>query len=50
MKVGFMKAGFMKAGFMKAGGTLVESMPLDRKVVGSNPILAATPGTLGFGV
>ena len=29
------------------GGTLVESMPLDRKVVGSNPALAATPGTLG---
>ena len=26
--------------------TLVKSMPLDRKVVGSNPILAATPGTL----
>src|SRR6218665_2052815 len=29
------------------GGPLVDSMPLDRKVVGSNPILAATPGTLG---
>ena len=26
------------------GGTLVDSMPLDRKVVGSNPILAATLG------
>jgi len=34
------------------GGTLVDSMPLDRNVVGSNPILAATPGTLGksFGI
>src|SRR6218665_710912 len=29
------------------GGTLVDSMPLDRKVVDSNPILAATPWTLG---
>src|SRR6218665_1889065 len=28
------------------GSTLVDSMPLDRKVVSSNPILAATPGTL----
>src|SRR6218665_2465352 len=33
--------------FLGRGGTLVDSMPLDRKVVGSNPILAATPGTLG---
>src|SRR6218665_1185556 len=33
--------------FVGHGGTLVDSMPLDRKVVGSNPILAATPGTLG---
>src|SRR6218665_533330 len=48
MKVGFMKAGFMKAGFMKAGGTLVESMPLDRKFVGSNPILAAVVGKRGL--
>src|SRR6218665_268586 len=32
--------------FVGRGGTLVDSMPLDRKVVGSNPILAATPGTL----
>ena len=32
---------------MGRGGTLGDSMPLDRKVVGSNPILAATPGTLG---
>src|SRR6218665_2494213 len=29
--------------FVGRGGTLVDSMPLDRKVVGSNPILAATP-------
>jgi len=29
------------------GGTLVESMSLDRKVVGSNSALAAMPGTLG---
>ena len=33
--------------FVGRGGTLVDSMPLDRKVVGSNPILAATPGILG---
>ena len=33
--------------FVGRGGTLVESMPLNRKVVGSNPILAATPRTLG---
>ena len=33
--------------FVRRGGTLVDSMPLDRKVVGSNPILAAAPGTLG---
>src|SRR6218665_2951742 len=33
--------------FVGRGGKLVDSMPLDRKVVGSNPILAATPGTLG---
>src|SRR6218665_422401 len=26
------------------GGTLVDSMPFDRKVVGSNPILAARQG------
>src|SRR6218665_2545701 len=32
--------------FVGRGCTLVDSMPLDRKVVGSNPILAATPGTL----
>ena len=32
---------------MGYGGTLIESLPLDRKVVGSNPALAATPGTLG---
>ena len=29
---------------MERGDTLVEPMPLDRKVVGSNPILAAKPG------
>src|SRR6218665_1292777 len=28
------------------GGTLVESMPFDRRVVGSNPALAATLGPL----
>src|SRR6218665_2449338 len=33
--------------FLGRGGTLVDSMPLDRKVVSSNPILAATPGSLG---
>src|SRR6218665_2240112 len=33
--------------FVGRGCTLVDSMPLDRKVVGSNPILAATPETLG---
>jgi len=32
---------------MGLGVTLFESMPSDRKVVGSNPVLAATPGTLG---
>jgi len=32
---------------VRRGGTFFDSMPLDRKVVGSNPILAATPGTLG---
>src|SRR6218665_1510271 len=38
--------------FVGRGSTLVDSMPLDRNVVGSNPILAATPGTLGksFGI
>jgi len=29
------------------GVTLVEAVPLDRKVVGSNHILATTPRTLG---
>ena len=33
--------------FVGRGSTLVDLMPLDRKVVGSNSILAATPGTLG---
>src|SRR6218665_3892339 len=33
--------------FVGHGGTLLESMPLGRKVVGSNLALAATPGTLG---
>src|SRR6218665_2780573 len=33
--------------FVGRGGTLVESMPSDWKVVGSNPSLAATPKTLG---
>jgi len=32
---------------VERGCTLVESMSLDRKVVGSNPALAATSGTLG---
>src|SRR6218665_3063706 len=36
--------------FVGHGGTLVESMPLDRKVVGSNLALSATPGTLGKSV
>ena len=31
---------------MGRGGTLVESMPLDRKGGGSNSALAAMPGTL----
>ena len=31
---------------MGHGRPLVESMPLDRKVVGLNPALATTPGTL----
>ena len=31
--------------FVGRGRTLVESMPLDRRFVGSNPALAATPGT-----
>ena len=29
-------------GFGRDGGVLVESMPFDRRVVGSNPALAAT--------
>jgi len=33
--------------FVGRGGTLVESMTLDRKVMGVYPILAATLGTLG---
>src|SRR6218665_1543217 len=33
--------------FVRRGDTLVDPMPLDRKVVGSTPILAATPGTSG---
>src|SRR6218665_1099804 len=38
---------FLQLKFFGRGGTLVDSMLLDRKVVGSNPILAATPGCLG---
>src|SRR6218665_850304 len=34
--------------FVGRGCTLVESMPLDRKVVGSNPILVATTWTYGL--
>src|SRR6218665_1650770 len=33
--------------FVGRGGTLVDSMPLDRKVVGSNPILAVSPSRQG---
>src|SRR6218665_3368136 len=33
--------------FVGRGGTLVDSMPLDRKVVNSNPILVAMPPCQG---